>query len=417
MNITKTAVDKLKAPTSGNQARYYDDNLKGFGVRVTASGVKSFFLETMINGKQRRMTLGRYPSLTIAMAKGEARKLLGKIASGLDPIAEKKAKRSRAITLQQAFDDYMKARKSLKPLTIKDYNRLMLEAFDDWRKKKIVDITKDMIVKRHTLFGKRSQARANLSMRLLRAIFNFAVGEYEDAEGKAFILENPVKRLSHTKAWYRVDRKQTVIKKHELKRWYDAVMNVEYERSSAKADTFRDYLLMILFTGLRRNEAAKLTWDRVDFEAKTLTIEDTKNHQSHTLPLSNFLFALLSRRKVTSKTDYVFPGTGKEGYIIEPRKVMAKVMEQSGVQFTLHDLRRTFITIAESLDIPAYALKKLLNHKNKADVTAGYLVFDVERLRKPMQLITDNLLILMGVKPTAEIIRFNQLNKKFKQDS
>ncbi|RLA10769.1 MAG: integrase, partial [Gammaproteobacteria bacterium] len=70
-------------------------------------------------------------------------------------------------------------------------------------------------------------------------------------------------------------------------------------------------------------------------------------------------------------------------------KPMAKVVERSGVAFTLHDLRRTFITIAESLDISAYALKRLLNHKMTNDVTAGYIITDVERLREPMQRITE----------------------------
>jgi integrase len=65
------------------------------------------------------------------------------------------------------------------------------------------------------------------------------------------------------------------------------------------------------------------------------------------------------------------------------------VAESAGVPFTLHDLRRTFITIAESLDIPAYALKRLLNHKDPNDVTAGYIVSDVNRLREPMKRIMD----------------------------
>ena len=55
----------------------------------------------------------------------------------------------------------------------------------------------------------------------------------------------------------------------------------------------------------------------------------------------------------------------------------------------LHDLRRTFITIAESLDISSYAVKRLVNHSMANDVTAGYIVWDVERIRKPMQQITD----------------------------
>lgn len=75
----------------------------------------------------------------------------------------------------------------------------------------------------------------------------------------------------------------------------------------------------------------------------------------------------------------------------DPQKQMKKVIELSGVQFTPHDLRRTFITIAESLDISAYALKRLANHKMTSDVTAGYIIGDAERLRIPMQQVTDYL--------------------------
>ena len=99
--------------------------------------------------------------------------------------------------------------------------------------------------------------------------------------------------------------------------------------------------------------------------------------------MSDFLFELLSRRQEKDNSEYVFPSTGKGGYIIEPRKQTAKVIADSGVIFTIHDLRRTFITIAESLDISAYAVKRLINHKMTNDVTAGYIVSDVERLVNP----------------------------------
>ena len=79
------------------------------------------------------------------------------------------------------------------------------------------------------------------------------------------------------------------------------------------------------------------------------------------------------------------------------------------VAFTVHDLRRTFITIAESLDIPAYALKRLLNHATGADVTAGYIVASTERLREPMQKITDYVLKAAGLKKSAEVIPFKQV--------
>lgn len=413
MKITKLTVDKLSIPSmlANNkrvQKRYYDDHLKGFGVRTTSGGAKAFFVEKRTGGKLRRITIGRYPELTVEQARKEAQKLLGKIATGIDPVAEKKESKAKAVTLKQVFADYLNARKSLKPNTVRDYQSVVKKLFSDWEDKSLLSITKDMVVKRHREIGARSEARANLSMRFLRAIFNFAAGEYEDAKGRSLILENPIKRLSHTRAWYRVERRQTVIKPHELSAWYDALINMQDERTRGKSAILRDYFLLIIFTGLRREEAVSLTWDQIDFVAKTLTISDTKNHEKHILPLSDYLYEMLQSRKTHTITKFVFPGEGKTGYIIEPRKAMEKVINASGVRFTLHDLRRTFITIAESIDIPAYALKRLLNHKMNYDVTAGYIIMDVERLRVPMQMITDRLLKLMGVKQSAEIINITE---------
>lgn len=134
-------------------------------------------------------------------------------------------------------------------------------------------------------------------MRFVRALFNFAAGQYEDSKGQSLIAENPVKRLSQTQAWYRVDRKQTVIKPHDLAPWYRAVMGLLDDSRIRTREMVRDYLLLVLFTGLRKEEAAQLTWNNVDLKARTLTVIDTKNHLDHTLPLSDFLFELLLRRR------------------------------------------------------------------------------------------------------------------------
>lgn len=392
MRITKTAVDKLQPPTDKTQQFYRDDLLKGFAVRITATGVKSFVVEKLIHQKVKRITLGRYGELTVEQARKEAQKLLGKIATGIDPIAEKQEVKIKAVTLNQVFNDYLHARKGLKPKTIYDYKRIIELAFADWKNKPLLTITKDKIAKRHAQLGQKSgEAYANLAMRTLRALFNFAAGQYEDARGQSLILENPVKRLSQTRAWYRVSRRQTFIKQYELAAWYQAVQKLDNE-------ILRDYLLLLLFTGLRRQEAATLRWTQIDLTAKTLTIGDTKNHQPHTLPLSSYLCKLLTARKQQTASEFVFPGNGKGGFIIEPRRQMAQVTKESGIAFTVHDLRRTFITVAESLDISAYAVKRLVNHKMNNDVTAGYIVNDVERLRKPMQSVTDYFLVQMEIK-------------------
>jgi hypothetical protein len=95
MKITKTAVDKLAIPPTAQagktaQKRYYDDTIKGFGVRVTSGGTKAFFIEKLIKKKLCRITLGRYPELTVEMAKKEAQKLLGQIAMVLTRLPKNK---------------------------------------------------------------------------------------------------------------------------------------------------------------------------------------------------------------------------------------------------------------------------------------------------------------------------------------
>lgn len=106
-------------------------------------------------------------------------------------------------------------------------------------------------------------------MRVLRALFNFAAGQYEDAQGKSLITENPVKRLSQTRAWYRVERRQTYIKQHELAVWCQSVSNLENE-------TLREYLIFLIFTGLRRQGTATLKWTQINLKFRTLLLSTPK---------------------------------------------------------------------------------------------------------------------------------------------
>lgn len=364
------------------QAFHRDSQITGFCLRVTSGGVKSFIVEKRIFGKVKRITIGRYGNITVEQARKEAMKFLGEVATGHDPIAEKKAKSVKRITLEEAFEDYLNTRNELRPATVKDYKQVLKTGFQDWKSKSLVDISKDMVELRHSELGKTSKARANNAMRVLRAIFNHAKAKYEDSKGNPVIAFNPVDRLGQIRAWYKIERKRTLIKPHQLSDWYRATMQLNLQ-------TTRDYLHLVLLTGLRRSEASRITWSDIDFKAKTLEIPETKNHQVHTLPLSDFLFDLFERRFDERTSNYVFPSDTERGYLFNPKTAVKRVADLSGVPFTLHDLRRTFVTIAESLDIPGYALKRLLNHKDPNDVTAGYIVSNVDRLREPMQKITD----------------------------
>lgn len=407
MKLIKTTVERAAVPQSG-QAFYRDEQLKGFALRVTSGGVRSFIIEKRINGKVKRKTLGRFGELTVEQARKEAAKFLGKVASGEDPISKAQEDKSQTVTLKEVFDLYIQVRSGLKESTVHDYSRLMREIFGKWQNKPLADISKDMVQKLHTEYGKRSQARANNAMRLLRAVFNFACGQYEDSQGRSLFPENPVNRLSHTKGWYRVERRRTLIKKPDMPAWFGAVERLR-EEGDPNSETISDYLLFLLLTGLRRSEGINLEWSDVDFRDNTVTISDTKNHEPLILPLSEYLVKLLKQRRKYDDCPYVFPSS-VGGKIVEPRIQFQKVIEWSGVTFTPHDLRRTFITIAESLELSLYAIKHLVNHKIPNDVTAGYIVMDPERLRPAMEKITQAILIAAGKNTSSNVIRLKTTN-------
>ncbi len=276
----------------------------------------------------------------------------------------------------------------------------MENALKDWQGRELRRLTKDMVAKRHQQLTRDSGgAYANLTMRVLRSVYNFAASTYEDDDGNSLLPVNPVVRLSATRSWNKEKRRNRFISEAELPAWFKAVIAYKQNAGIGTAVTVADYLLFMVFTGLRRSEAASLAWADVDLANKAFTVRDTKNGEDHTLPLSDFLLALLKeRRQVTEGSAWVFPSEKGDTHLKEPRKHAQRISEASGVAFTFHDLRRTFVTYAERLDISAYAVKRLVNHKMSQDVTAGYIGNDIERLRKPMQAVTDYLLRVGGVE-------------------
>ena len=192
---------------------------------------------------------------------------------------------------------------------------------------------------------KAGSAQGNLHMRFLRALMNFAMTEYRDGDDKPILSENPVKKLSDQDQWHTVKRRKTIIKDHQLPAWFQAVTNL-------KNETVRDYLLFVFLTGCRKTEALVLEIEQIDLKSKTCTFLDTKTDEELTLPLGIYLFEMVEARiKKLGKAKYLFPGNGPKGHFTEPKKQVAKIVGESGVQFTLHDLRRVFVTTCDALDL------------------------------------------------------------------
>jgi integrase len=401
LKLTKTTVQKLSAPdTGGKQALHWDTDLKGFGVLCSGkTNAKSYVVQHDVqNGpKGRRITIGPTNVLQVGDARQQATELIALMLRGVDPKAKAKAEQEiRAVdklTLSDALEIYLTARKDLKPKSASDYRRSVERYLSDWLDKPLKKITPDQVEERHReiqqAVARRRQtslakghSAANTTMRVLRLVWNHA------AERNSSLPANPVKRLR--RAWYPEDRRETVIRRTDLPKFFAALTDQTVVPNSVQ----RDYIRFVLFTGLRRQEAASLRWDEVDLDERVVRLSGkrTKSGRRLDLPMSDYMHDLLqSRRSIGLDGPYVFPANSRSGHIAEPRHALDAIEKAADIKATVHDLRRTFVTVAESCDISAYALKGLVNHSYGNDVTAGYIVSDQDRLREPMQKVTDRL--------------------------
>jgi len=393
--FTVKELSALPRAEKGKRPIYYDTGVVGLGIRVTATGVKSFIVRKYTNNKAVLTTLGHYPAMTIAQARSAARETLNEFSAGNNPNIQKAIKRIKSITLQQAMSDYIANRKhALKPKTIRDYQILFNSYLSEWENKELVSITRSMVVKKHTTIGNKSIYRANATMRLLRAIFNFAMSEYEDSNDIPIITHNPVQKIKRN--WFKENVRTNIIEPNDLSDWFVAVNNLPNDKANTThkntSETVKDYLTLLLFTGLRPSEGINLEWSNIDFKNELLSIQDTKNREDHTIPLTQHILDLLKARKAASEGNYIFPGYDPHKALVSPNRQVKKVIKDSGVQFLLHDLRRTFATYADSLGIQHNTIKRLMNHKNNDVTSTHYIHQSTETLRDPMQKIADYIL-------------------------
>lgn len=401
VKINKNFIKSIPALIEGEVQRFYWDSvLPGFGLRIGKTKT-AFICEKKIQARTTRVTIGSYPQITPELARDQAQKILGQMTAGLNPNAVKKADRNKNITLEMVFRDFLESRNLLKPRTVEDYSKAIETDFKDWKYKRLLDINRDMISRRHKkLYENRGAAQANLSMRILRALFNFSQGTYFDEKEMPLIMDNPVTVLTKKRSWYRVTRKDRIVPVHKLKDWYEAVNKLPNEVT-------RDFLLILLFTGIRRSEAAKLRLEDVDLESRSFKVVDPKNSKPLSLPLPQPLYGIFKRRYENAINEYLFPGSGKEGYIADPKRAVNRIFKETGIKFSSHDLRRGFITIASGL-VTEYELKLLVNHSAGQDVTGGYIVPNLEKLRKPMSKVVNRIFQLCTKEP-AKIISINQV--------
>lgn len=384
VRITKTLIDKIEPPAEDYDI-YWDDRVAGYGLRVTASGVRSFVAQGRVNGKSVIVTIGRYGLYTEAQARERAQSLLQQMREGIDPREVRKAKVASSVTLADVCTAYLSRPGKLKQSTKDEYQRHVDRVFADWKDKPITAITEDMVRKRHRklmesgLDGKRAApASANAAMVTLRALINFASRQYRGANGKRLIAYNPTEVLADH--WAELgDRSERFIDMDKVGAVWNALTAALTDPRYASARVGIDLTRFILLTGARIDEARSLTWDRVQFDdhkpAECLWfLPERKRGKPIWLPLSSQAVALLKARQQADKGSFVFPSRSKAGHIQGIRSPMELVSKLAGQHLSAHDLRRTFANISQhECNIEKFRTDLLIGHMtNSADVTARH---------------------------------------------
>ncbi len=369
IRFTQQRIANLPEPEKG-RVEYYDEEERRLTCRVSSVGTKTFVvLKKATDGTTKRISLGRYPDISVSHARKLAAETLLQISSGVDPNEGKRKQRHRSITLEALLEQYI-ADKTLRPKTVKDYREKVRTGFPDWLDMPVNKITRDMVKTRR----RQITAGRDNKFRVLRLLMNYA------HKTLAAIDQNPVDILTDGRLWDKPKRRTRLIPSDRLKDWHDAVLALDNEKAKV-------YLLLLLHTGLRDLDARKLEWRDVDLERGTILCRDTKNHTDFTAHIAPQIKPHIRRlQALTGDSRYCFPSeTG--GMMDTPRKPIQQVINQTGIEFSPHDLKRTFLTIGEAAGVSFSLLKALANHKTTNDVTGGYIHTEDRTRREATQKI------------------------------
>lgn len=400
VKLTKAVIERIRAPDpSGKQVIHWDSELKGFGILASGkTNTKTFIVQRRLpDGRTRRLTVGAVGEFVeLKDARDKAGERLLDLREGKDPKTERRKAVERDRTLRAALELYLKSNKQLRPRTREEYRRSATRHLADWLELPLRERTRDQVAEKYDAICEAAgPAAANNAMRALRAIWNDAL------DRDITLPANPVRVLKKNR-WVKLAPRTRMVPPDRLPSFYAAL-------DALPNRTAGDFLKLVLFTGLRRREAAALHWEEVGFATRVIRLPAAriKGGRKLDLPMSAFARDLLIARRALGKEPggWVFGADSASGHLEEPKFALRLVRETTDIEASTHDLRRTFITIAESADISPYALKALVNHSLGNDVTSGYVQMTAERLREPAQRVCDKMMEMCGIAPPEAVAR------------
>ncbi|HEV2560740.1 MAG TPA: tyrosine-type recombinase/integrase [Rhizomicrobium sp.] len=338
MHLTDLTFKRLRVPEKG-RITYSDDAVPGFGVRISASGVRSFIL--LIGRNRKRITIGRYPTITLAEARARARELIAARVLGKEETPDIKFEDAMKLFLASQYPKH-----SLKPKTGKEVERVLNRYFlPPFRYEVLSTITTynvTAIIDRK----RRTPSEARHAYGVIRHFFKWA-------EQRRYVTRSPCAGVEPPRA---APPRVRVLTRDELK----AVLMA----ARASTSTLSKIIQLLILTGQRRGEIAGLRREWIDFDARTITFPPaiTKNKRSHTIPFGPLAEAVL---RSGNQEGLLFPARGTEGKkpFFGWSKCKPKFDKRCPLpHWTLHDLRRTFATNLAAFGTPIHVTEKLLNH-------------------------------------------------------
>jgi integrase len=332
-----------------------DAYLPGLYLIVQPSGMKSWAVRYRCNGATRKHTLGAYPAVDLKVARALGGKALRAAAEGRDPALEKKhARAAKADSVETIAAQFIErhCKKSNRPRTAEETERLLrLHVLPRWRGRMAHDITRrDVLDILDRVVDAGTPIAANRTFSAVRKMFNWAIA-------RDIITASPCAGVKPPTAERSRDR---VLSDHELVLVWQAADKIGWP--------FGPMLKLLILTGQRRDEVAKMEWSEVDFDGKVWTLprERVKTDKPHEVTLSSAAIAVLKAVPRIASCQYVFTTNGKSpasAYSKNKRRLDA-CLPQDMPAWRLHDLRRTMASGMQRLGINLPIIEKVLNHSS-----------------------------------------------------
>jgi integrase len=367
--LSDAIVRRLSVPKVGSVI-HWDSVLAGFGVRINAGGTKIYIFNYRTKlGRQRRFTIGAYPSWSTGAARLEARRLDRLVDEGGDPLGELRDGRDAATVdeLIARFEQEHLSRR--RPGTAADYQSMLAKHIaPTLGKLKTAEVSPTDIDRlHHKITADGYPYRANRVIAVCSKMFALAVRW-------GLRGDNPCKGIEKNKEYFR----RRYLKSDELATLLRALAAYPDRRI---ADVFR----VLLMTGCRRGEALSMRWADVDLDKGIWSKppSSTKQKEAHEVPLAAPVKQLLTeiRQSQTAKRqplpEYVFPGSGANGHVVEVKRAWRRICEDAGIRnLRIHDLRHSFASALVSDGASLPLVGSLLGHSSPATTQRYAHLFD-----------------------------------------